>query len=721
MPRFNRDESRTFKLWWFVACGGFAAVSAWALYNDAVTRVPWQVQQKEFYAVELEQATKNVARVQAEFAAHTQAKYDALQKRHDELTDSQKGGEFYQWQQTYNGLSQQYGDAEQDKTFAKSDLDEAYYYRELAEYARDEAMNKARAAVAADPGGAEMVDKLFADPPPPDRAGVMQPGISPAQPATDAMYHLYVERDRNQRKADAIEAARPGIDAHVWTEFGAAADKLRAVVAQVDIEIEHEKKVDIAEKRMADIDGPADPAGAEKDEKVAFDKRKALCDGQPGAGMKTRHCVQWIRLDPVTNEVASLERTMAKQHRPVDDAKQRLDVAVLKANPKFEASPGKLINYLVGPYQIQQVVTAWNEAEADVEKEQVDRCPTCHMGADSANYTDPSIPRQFRTHPFRSTLFRSHPIEKFGCTSCHQGEGRATDSMAHSGFVFHPTEERPRWDLEGDKFWEDPLLPIGRLYRVQVDDRNNELQLRVDAKGSPGDWVTVHIAPGEYAGDTELLGAIQAGGVAAVGGDVAKSWRLVVRKTDARVVIGLEQTNPNEVIEDADKPTLRIKFTKPELAEALGFMLPGATGGGRDLYEHLPSYSATFAPSEPVRSDGEESWSPKGRYTPPTARKGLQVPPDYRDRFILAIPEGQSGCYRCHSLDTDLRPHDSKAKWIYAGLDAKKAAAEASRPTGRANETGNPDKAKADEEAKTEAEAGHFSEDDPDPTWTEGR
>ena len=75
MARFQRDESRTFKLLWFIAGGTFAAVSAWAMYDDGVTRVPWQGEQKSFYAMEAQQAKKNLERVDAEFAAHGKAAY----------------------------------------------------------------------------------------------------------------------------------------------------------------------------------------------------------------------------------------------------------------------------------------------------------------------------------------------------------------------------------------------------------------------------------------------------------------------------------------------------------------------------------------------------------------------------------------------------------------------------------------------------------------------
>ena len=101
----------------------------------------------------------------------------------------------------------------------------------------------------------------------------------------------------------------------------------------------------------------------------------------------------------------------------------------------------------------------WIDSDRDVDQEQVDRCQTCHMGAAAANYTDASSPRQFRTHPWRSTLMTTHPIEKFGCTSCHQGEGRATDSLAHSGLAPPGGGRHRALALRRRQLWEDSAPP----------------------------------------------------------------------------------------------------------------------------------------------------------------------------------------------------------------------------------------------------------------------
>jgi mono/diheme cytochrome c family protein len=70
----------------------------------------------------------------------------------------------------------------------------------------------------------------------------------------------------------------------------------------------------------------------------------------------------------------------------------------------------------------------------------VDRCVTCHTGID--NPAMAAAPQPFRQHPV--ALLRHHPVEKYGCTVCHQGQGAATN--------FHEAKAT-------DVFWDYPLLP----------------------------------------------------------------------------------------------------------------------------------------------------------------------------------------------------------------------------------------------------------------------
>lgn len=83
------------------------------------------------------------------------------------------------------------------------------------------------------------------------------------------------------------------------------------------------------------------------------------------------------------------------------------------------------------PRGVQQI---WVQAAG-----RADRCTTCHLGVSWTGLED--APEPYRTHP--TGPLKNHPIERFGCTLCHGGQGSATELPAAHGWVKH---------------WEDPLL-----------------------------------------------------------------------------------------------------------------------------------------------------------------------------------------------------------------------------------------------------------------------
>jgi len=80
----------------------------------------------------------------------------------------------------------------------------------------------------------------------------------------------------------------------------------------------------------------------------------------------------------------------------------------------------------------------------------VDRCTTCHIGADDPRFAGHAQP--LKAHPYSAAMGdvlrngnweRRHKFSDFGCTVCHDGQGRGLDN-------FHSHGE--------DEFWPEPLL-----------------------------------------------------------------------------------------------------------------------------------------------------------------------------------------------------------------------------------------------------------------------
>ena len=77
--------------------------------------------------------------------------------------------------------------------------------------------------------------------------------------------------------------------------------------------------------------------------------------------------------------------------------------------------------------------------------DRVDRCVTCHVGIDDPRMAGAELP--IGAHS--GDVFKHHPLDKFGCTVCHDGQGRAVDKAAAHGEVAH---------------WGNPLLRGERVY-----------------------------------------------------------------------------------------------------------------------------------------------------------------------------------------------------------------------------------------------------------------
>jgi cbb3-type cytochrome oxidase cytochrome c subunit len=62
----------------------------------------------------------------------------------------------------------------------------------------------------------------------------------------------------------------------------------------------------------------------------------------------------------------------------------------------------------------------------------IDRCTTCHQAVEQHGFE--TVAEPFRTHS--AELLRLHPIERFGCVSCHGGYGNALEkNEAHGGII----------------------------------------------------------------------------------------------------------------------------------------------------------------------------------------------------------------------------------------------------------------------------------------------
>ncbi len=114
-----------------------------------------------------------------------------------------------------------------------------------------------------------------------------------------------------------------------------------------------------------------------------------------------------------------------------------------------------------------------------------DRCTTCHQGIDKVGYSQDAsgkpMPKVYASHPFLTSGATSvdlkgrvvtaglyldgngpHPINAFGCTICHGGQGSGTD-FTFASHTPASIEEEDRWKQaygwQPIHHWDYPMLP----------------------------------------------------------------------------------------------------------------------------------------------------------------------------------------------------------------------------------------------------------------------
>lgn len=81
----------------------------------------------------------------------------------------------------------------------------------------------------------------------------------------------------------------------------------------------------------------------------------------------------------------------------------------------------------------------------------IDRCTTCHLGVENPKMAH--VEQPFRLHP--GDILAQHPTDHFGCTICHEGQGRLLTKEAAHG-----------WQADGTRsaFAQSPLLRGEAVY-----------------------------------------------------------------------------------------------------------------------------------------------------------------------------------------------------------------------------------------------------------------
>ena len=140
------------------------------------------------------------------------------------------------------------------------------------------------------------------------------------------------------------------------------------------------------------------------------------------------------------------------------------------------------------------------------ETARFDRCRTCHLNIDTTEtggvpafpHGSPGsddvdvwlekneFPQPFATHPhpgLYATASSPHPVEKFGCTICHDGNGSGTSvqNAEHSPNDPHMGEEwANEYGWKSNHFWEYPMQPSRFVESSCIKCHHNVTELGVN-------------------------------------------------------------------------------------------------------------------------------------------------------------------------------------------------------------------------------------------------
>ena len=273
-----------------------------------------------------------------------------------------------------------------------------------------------------------------------------------------ARYNRYLRRLKRDKQRSEDAGTEKEVKARPeYQELDAAARDARAAVAPRARDIDRE--VGFIDAQLAAITDPFQ----DKRGRITVASYTVETAHDEGDRADLRKDIDEIKNDPVevempvapdsdkTKEEKLNYAQLEERYNTLKDRKAKLLVERAELLKESDELAKKRDAYLkdnvigLGADQIDKLIQANNEFNYTIKQiningdQVVDRCETCHLGMRAplelvpANFKRPRrrvdpLARAFVSHPTRE-LLTIHTPEKFGCSSCHWGNGRATTSV----------------------------------------------------------------------------------------------------------------------------------------------------------------------------------------------------------------------------------------------------------------------------------------------------
>lgn len=180
-----------------------------------------------------------------------------------------------------------------------------------------------------------------------------------------------------------------------------------------------------------------------------------------------------VSLDHELTEKRAARRALRSRVTEMTSERERLTQAVTLARRKLDSLADNfpntfrnlpIVDFIDPSIEVQQVLVRNVTRELNfAQVPRIDRCQSCHLGIDNPDYAD--APQPFTAHPnLEAFVSREsfHPVDDFGCTSCHLGRGLKLSFSGATHTPESPEEEREwveRYGWKEDHYWDSPMYP----------------------------------------------------------------------------------------------------------------------------------------------------------------------------------------------------------------------------------------------------------------------
>jgi len=163
-------------------------------------------------------------------------------------------------------------------------------------------------------------------------------------------------------------------------------------------------------------------------------------------------------------EKSEAEKSLKVLNADVDRLVASKEASELTLHKLLRSAP--LLDFADSVFKLKQIVVPTIRDDVYfAQLQKVDRCTSCHLAIDTPGFE--SEPQPFKTHPKLDLILGSrspHPIDKIGCTVCHEGRGPSSHFVraAHT-----PQSEEQKKAWEKKHHWHEMHHVIEKMIPLQ--------------------------------------------------------------------------------------------------------------------------------------------------------------------------------------------------------------------------------------------------------------